>query len=154
MRIALRKNSDGGDQGEADEVESNLYAPASLSCRAHCIACASHRSESTCSYESAQLAASGSGSFPTPLSTHPAFTPGGRTGAGGGHETPLPSLKKQQQQQQQLQQPVAATPKFDVKVADKSKSMGGKKLPQNQLLAMQCRTMCVVLLSGFQSAPI
>jgi hypothetical protein len=106
---------------------------------------ASRLSESTCSYESAQLAASGSGSFPTPLSTHPAFTPGGRTGAGGGLETPLPSLKKQQQQQQ----PVASTPKFD-----RSKSLGGKKLPQNQLLAMQCRTMCVVLLSGFHSGPI
>jgi len=36
VRIALRKNSDGGDQGEADEVEINLYTPALLSCRAQC----------------------------------------------------------------------------------------------------------------------
>jgi len=135
VRIALRKNSDGAafdQQGDADEVESNLYArlqPLAPILSASC------RSQAFCSYDSAQRANGSSSSFATPISTHPAFTPGGRTGAGGGHDTPLPSLKKQ---------PVA-TPKLEVKAADKSKSIGGNKLPQNQLLAMQCRTMCVML---------
>jgi hypothetical protein len=83
--------------------------------------------------ESSQQASGVSGSFATPTSTHPAFAAGGRIGAGVGLQTPLPSLKK----------PYGSSTKVnDAKFADKSRSMGGgKKLPQSQMLAMQCRCM-------------
>jgi hypothetical protein len=109
VRIALRKFSDGEYAGDADEVENNLY-------------------------ESAREAASGSGAFTTPNPSHPAFTPGARTGAGAAVDTPLPSLKKQ---------PVSNSKHVETKAADKSQSIGGRRLPQNQMLAMQCRSMCV-----------
>jgi hypothetical protein len=107
VRIALRKASDGEYVGDADEVENNLF-------------------------ESAREAASGTAAFSTPNPSHPAFTPGGRTGAGV--DTPLPSIKKQ---------PVSTLKHVEPKAVDKSQSIGGRRLPQNLMLAMQCRSMCV-----------
>jgi hypothetical protein len=104
VRIALRKIEGGDYVAESDEVERHLY-------------------------ESAQQA---SGSFTTPLTTHPAFATGGRTGAGASHDTPLPSLKKQQ----------LSTPKpVDNRAVEKTQGLGGKKHPHGHLLAMQCRSM-------------
>lgn len=117
VRIALRKFSDGEYVGDADEVENNLY-------------------------ESAREAASGTAAFTTPNPSHPAFTPGGRTGAGSGVDTPFPSLKKQ---------PVSSLKHVEAKAVDKSQSIGGTR-PQNHMLAMQCRSMCVAQRSVYGSS--
>lgn len=109
VRIALRKSSEEVElAGDADEVEKNLLM------------------------ESSQQSGGASASFATPTPTHPAFAAGGRTGAGGGQDAPLPSLKR----------PYGSSAKVnEAKVADKSRSMGGQKLPHSQMLAMQCRCM-------------
>jgi hypothetical protein len=109
VRIALRKIEGGDYVAESDEVERHLY------------------NESSQHAPLAPLAP-----FSTPLSTHPAFAAGGRTGAGAGHDTSLPSLKKQQM----------STPKLvDDRAVEKPQGLGGKKHPYGQMLAMQCRSM-------------
>jgi hypothetical protein len=107
VRIALRKSSDGEFAGEADEVERNLY-------------------------ESAQQAAGGSNLYATPSSAQPGLTPGVRSGAAFGHETPLSFVKKH----------AGSSGKgAEHKSSTKSSRIGGSKLHPNHRLQMQCRFM-------------